>query len=588
MPLDGVFLRGLTAELDRDLTGMRAEKIYQPERNELRFVFRGGSSPVKKLVISVNQNSARLHITENPSENPDHPPMFCMLLRKHLSGAKVLSVSQPGLERAMNIKFLASDELGVFEEKTLVCELMGRYSNVILTGSDGRIIDALRRVDGEMNSARQLLPGMFYRLPPVQKGRADPLLLTKSDLTDLLAQNGGKSVEDFVFSSFFGFSPLVCREVLFLSGVDQAKPCGALSPAEAEALFSAILKIGSLVQSGKLTPFALVDPETDARKDYTFMRIGQYGATLQNVEYPSFSALLEAHYTRKAELEKLTRYKSSLKKTLVSTRDRLIKKLAGQRAELARTARREEFRRKGDILSAYLSAVPKGARSVRLPDFYADSEGAEIEIALDERLTPQQNAAAYYKEYNKLKSAEFHLTALISGGSEELCYIESVLDALERAPDLSGVDEIRRELSEAGYVRPEKSARRAKPPVSKPYKYTVSDGFIVYAGRNNVQNDLLTTKLADKNDLWFHVKDRPGSHVILVNGSAATDAAKTDAANLAALHSSAASFDRASVDYTLIRYVKKPGGARPGMVVYDRYQTAIAIPAHAKRFIEEK
>jgi predicted ribosome quality control (RQC) complex YloA/Tae2 family protein len=572
MPLDGVFLRGLTAELDRGLTGMRAEKIHQPERDELRIAFRGGSSPAKKLVISVNQNSARLHITGATAENPERPPMFCMLLRKHLSGAKVLSVSQPGLERVVNIKFLASDELGTYEEKTLVCELMGRYSNVILTDSSSRIIDVLRRVDGDMNSARQLLPGMFYRLPPAQEGRANPLSLNKTDLSALLNKNGGKTAEDFVFSSFFGFSPLVCREVLYISDVDQSKTCAALSNTEIDALSSAILKLGALANDNRLTPVALEDPESHTGKDYTFMHISQYGESVQNVEYPSFSELLEAHYTRKAELEKLTRYKSALKKTLISSRDRLIKKLAGQSAELAKTAEREDFRRKGDILSAYVPSVPKGAKSVRLPDFYADTENAEIEIALDERLTPQQNAAAYYKEYYKLKSAEAHLTALISSGSQELLYVESVLDALERTPDLSGVDEIRRELSESGYIRPEKSARRAKPSTQKPYEYTVSDGFSVYAGRNNVQNDLLTPKLADKNDLWFHVKDRSGSHVILVNGSEATAAAKTDAANLAALHSSAAASDRVSVDYTLVRNVKKPSGSRPGMVIYDRYQ----------------
>ena len=486
--------------------------------------------------------------------------MFCMLLRKHLVGAKIISVYQPPLERSVILTFATTDEMGEKSEKRLICEMMGRYSNIILVSADGHIIDVLRRVDAEMNPLRQLLPGLIYRNPPIQLGKRSFLELSESEIAQMLQQNQGREPEDAVLSSFIGISPLIAREMV-RSGDTAA----------------AISRLKQRVLNADFTPVAVY--RNGKPDDFSYMPLEQFGDKAELVYRESFSELLDSHYREREDLARLNLSRTSVRKTMVSARERMVKKLALQRSELAATADREEFRRKGDILSAFIPQIPRGAKSVRLPDFYAQ-EGDEIDIKLDEKLSPQQNASAYYKEYAKLKSAENHLTALISQGQEELAYIESVCDAIDRASNEHEIAEIKAELSETGYLKRDKSAgKKLQKKSAAPYEYTVDGGFAVLVGRNNLQNDLLTTKLAEKRDLWFHVKNIPGSHcILLTEGQTPSDEALTQAAEIAAYHSSARESDRVSVDYTSVRFVKKPSGAKPGRVIYDKYNTAVVTP----------
>ena len=572
MPLDAIFLSALTEELNQTLPGSRIDKIQQPERDTVVFQVRSLSAGNRKLLLSASSNHPRLHYTEAKYENPAQPPMFCMLLRKHLSGGRIVSLRQLPLERAVDLCVESADELGELSEKHLFLELMGRNSNLILTGPDGRIIDCLRRVDFEMSEKRQVLPGLFYREPPAQ-GKLDFRAETLEALYDALGEVGFPTALDrWLMDRYAGISPLIARELAYLA---TGRTDSDLTVPDRAALAAALLRELRGLTAGFVPTRLLLNGE---RKDFSFRPIRQYEDYMTQDAFPDFSALLDDFYTGRALAERMRARSQTLHKTLTNQLSRLRRKLANQEQELEATYDRERLRQLGDIVTANLHRMERGQARLAAVDFY-DPEMQEIEIPLNVTLSPQQNAAKYYKDYNKAKHAEKYLTEQLALGRAEESYLASVLEALDRAETERDLADIRAELTEGGYLKSTDRKKQMKLPPSKPMEFQSSDGFRIFVGRNNRQNDLLTTKLAYKTDLWLHVQKAHGSHVIIAcAGAPVPDRTVTEAAELAAWFSQARQGHNVPVDLCPVRQVKKPAGAKPGMVVYENYRTVYVNP----------
>lgn len=584
MPLDALCLRAVAHELNETLSGCRIEKVYQPDRDELVLQTRGIGG-AKRLLLSITPGAARIHFIESARENPAAPPMFCMLLRKHVQGAKIASIAQPAVERVLELELDTTDEMGVACKKRLICEMMSNQANVILCGEDGRIIDALRRVEGDLASGkRQLMPGLFYRMPPAQD-KKDPFSVSGAGLVAALPQEDSATTLDrFLLNNLFGFSPLLCRELSYRATGDASKPVQKLTGEERQKLSAVYDDFCAYVLENRAQPFLLTKKEDHAVFDFSFLPITQYESLMTVAQMDSFSALLAAFYEKKGKAERMARRSQDLHKTVVNARDRLARKLAAQEKELAQTRNRDQYKRLGDLITANLYQLEKGMNKVRVIDYY-DEACPEVEINLDVRLTPQQNAQRYFKLYNKAKTAEEVLTEQLARGKADLEYLDSVLVSIGEAESERDVAQLREELLQTGVLsRKQNRNKKAqlKPVAAKPFHYRSSDGFDIYAGKNNLQNDLLTLKTALKSDIWFHTQKIHGSHIILAtDGREPTEQAMTEAAVIAAYHSKARSSSMVPVDYTPVRQVKKPAGAKPGMVIYHVYQTAYVTPDEA-------
>ena len=563
MPLDALCLTAVAEELRPVLEGAKIDKIYQPTRDEVVLFLRGQGENVR-LLLSANPGHPRAHLTTLTRENPDKPPMFCMLLRKHLLGGRILELNQPPLERILDFKLETIDELGDRVERRLVLEAMGRSANLILLDEEGRIIDCIRRIDGDISRGqRQVLPGLFYRQPPAPD-KLNPFTLNEDELLAALESPTQKEPEKLLMDTFIGLSPLIAREIAFRAG-------------GTGSLYAALLKLRNDVSENNFTPYLLVREGKPA--DFSFLPILQYGPETESIRQESFSAMLDGFYERREAAERVKQRGQDLVKTVTNARDRTARKLANQEKELAATLDREKLREQGDIITSNLHAMEKGMTVLKAMNFY-DPECREIEIKLDPLLTPQQNAAKYYKDYNKAKTAEKMLTLQIEKGEKELEYLNSVLENLELAEGERDLGEIRQELTDTGYLRRAKTAaKREKRVAGKPMEFRSSTGLRITVGKNNSQNDQLTTKMAYKSDIWLHTQKIHGSHVILwLEGGEADAQSLTEAAVLAATFSQARESTRVPVDYTPVKYVKKPAGARPGMVIYTTYQTAVVDP----------
>lgn len=575
MPFDAVYMSALKDELSKVLPTSRIDKINQPERDELIFSLRTPQGN-KKLLISANPSAPRIHFTEMTVENPITPPMFCMLMRKHLGGARIKDISQPGLERVLIIKLDSMDEMGELTEKQLVFEALGRQSNLILVGSDGRIIDSVRRADGDMTSKRAVLPGMFYRLPEKQE-KLQPDEVTCEQIRQLLDEAAGVQADKWIMSTFSALPPLLCRELVFRFFGEVDARLDALDNEGKNRFAAELFSFFEFVAQGAKTPVMLVDSE-GAPKDICYTEIGQYEGIYVNKIYDDFSQLTESFYGLRDSRERMRSRSSALRKTITNLYDRTARRVENQRRELEATADRERDRQKGDLLMANLGACVKGRTSVTVTDLY-DPDGKDVEIALDIKLSPQQNAARYYKAYAKAKNAEKYLTGLIADGEKELEYLGSVLEEIHRAGSETELQEIRQELVSGGYVRSQKTNKKEKFRKSKPMSFVSSSGFEISVGRNNIQNDELTTKTAFKSDIWLHTQKIHGSHVIIhCHGQQPDDETVTEAAILAAYYSQAKDGKNVPVDYTPVKFVKKPNGAKPGMVIYETYRTAYVTP----------
>lgn len=569
MPFDAVFLSAVTQEL-QPICGMRIDKVQQPTRDTVLLSLRSRDGNCK-LLLSASVNHPRIHLTTARYEQPAQPPMFCMLLRKHLTGGKIKSLTQLPLERAVDLCMECTDELGELSDRHLYLELMGRNSNLILAGADGRIIDCLRRVDLGMSEKRQVLPGLFYHEPPAQN-KLDPLAATEETLASLLdGVTSSKRLDQWLTETFAGVSPLIAREVSFcVTGeTDTDILC-----ADRSALCAGL--------AGELTslcaPFRpILLRQAGARKDFTYRDICQYGDYMDRTEQSDFSTLLDDFYTGREQAERMQNRSQVLRKTVSNLCARTSRKLELQRKELEATYGRERLRQLGDIVTANLYQMERGQARLTATDFY-DPEMKEITIDLNVTLSPQQNAAKFYKDYTKAKNAEKVLTEQIASGEKELTYLSSILDELDRAETERDLTDIRAELLDVGYLR-ESGKKQMKMPPSRPMEFTSSDGFAIYVGRNNRQNDTLTCRLAYKSDLWLHTQKIHGSHVIIAtNGQTPPDRTVTEAAMLAAWFSQARMGQNVPVDYCPVKQVKKPAGAKPGMVVYENYTTCYVTP----------
>ena len=576
MPLDALCLSGVVHELQNALSGAKIDKIYQPGRDEVVLALRAPAGNVK-LLLSANPSHPRAHLTQISRENPDKPPMFCMLLRKHLSGARLLELVQPPMERVVDLRLEALDELGDRGERRLVLEAMGRHSNLILLDGEGRIMDCLRRVDSDMSARRQVLPGLFYRLPPAQE-KLDPSSLDRAALESALAAAPEESQADkWLLDTFGGLSPLICRELAFRAGGATDARLHQMGEGGRSRLLDELEGLLRSVQENSFTPVML--EKEGHPSDFTFQPISQYGPAVSCVPFPSFSALLDRFYEQRENQERVRQRGQDLIRSVTNARDRAARKIGLQEQELAATRDRERLRQFGDIITSNLHAMEKGMSRLTAADFY-DPECPQIHIPLDPLLTPQQNAAKYYKEYNKAKTAESILTLQLEKGRRDLDYLNSVLEAIALAEGERDLQEIRQELTDTGYLRrPSKARDRGKRVASKPMEFRSSSGLRISVGKNNTQNDLLTTKQAFKSDLWFHTQKIHGSHVILWTEGGQPDLTSIqEAAQLAAWFSQGRESGKVAVDYTPVKYVKKPGGARPGMVVYTTYETAYVAP----------
>ena len=575
MPLDAICLAAVREELSGQITGLKIDKVQQPERDVLILSLRGFQEP-KRLLLSAGSGDMRVHLTEHRFENPATPPMFCMLLRKHLTGARIVKVSQPPAERVLEFELEAPDAIGVLSGKRLIIELIGRLSNIILTDSDGIIVDCLRRVGGEISDKRSVLPGLIYRNPPVQEGRLDPMLTTDNVWQESFdAQSEEKTTEKWLNSVFSAMSPLICKELSWRAYGDAHFRFDAIKDG-GMALRREFFALMDYVREGRFEPWSVANEDSSPR-DFSFTRIMQFETALETRREESFSAMLDSFYTRSAQLGRVRQRSSDMSRTMKNVHSRLVRKLAAQHVELEKTADRDFFRECGDIITANIHIMEKGQSVLTAADFYRD-DGAMRDIALDPRKTPQQNAAKYYKSYTKGKNALRFLTEQIRLGESELEYIESVIEEIALAEGEADLSDIRRELEQTGYIKSRKQVKE-KAKESAPMRFESSTGVQILAGRNNIQNDKLTLKSASKSDVWLHAQKIHGAHVIISCGGREPDeVTMSEAAVIAAYYSSARSGGKVPIDHTLVKFVKKPAGGRPGMVIYTDQKTRVAIP----------
>ncbi len=559
MPLDAIVLTALRREMEPVLLGAKIDRISMPERDMLVLFLRSRQSGNVKLLISLRPGSARVHLTEQSFENPPQPPMFCMLLRKHLLGARITALEQPEGERALTFRLDSSDELNFHSEKTLCVELMGKGVNLLLVDAEGRIIDAFRRLDYSESARRALLPGLFYVPPPAQPKpsffRTDP----ETFAAMAAAADRAGEADKWLLDTFGGLSPALCRELAFRGW---------------DGLTARAQELRDRIRREDFRPVLL--SRDGIPKDYSFMPMDQYGNGTQQTAYPSFSALLDDFYARRDRQENLRRRSAELTRSVNTALSRLRRKLAAREQELLATQDREKHRRRGDLITANIYRLRRGMTSFECEDYFEEDCPA-VTVELDPRKTPQQNAAASYKLYNKAKTAAGVLTGLIASAREEEEYLESVLHELTRAESDRDLADIRAELTASGLIRQKGETKRQKRPAARgPMRFVSDTGFEILVGRNNAQNDELTLHVAHRGDLWLHVQKIPGSHVIVPQREGEADETTIrQAADLAATYSQTADGDRAAVDCTPVRNVKKPAGARPGRVVYTDQRTLI-------------
>lgn len=573
MPMDGICMQAVAEELRSELLGLRIDKVQQPARDQVILLLRGN----KRLLLNAGANTPRIQLTALTRDNPAEPPMFCMLLRKHMSGARLLEIAQTPLERVAVLRFEALNELGDRVERKLVLEAISHKTNLLLLDGDGRILDCIRHTGGDVTVGRVLQPGMFYRLPPGMD-KENPLTADREQLEALLSAAPEEAQADrWLLDTFGGLSPLLCRELAHRAGGAADVRLNALGSEGRARLLDRLEELRETVTAGRYTP-TMISMEGRPR-DFTFLPVGQYESSAQVEGWPAFSPLLDAFFEQRERQDRIKQRGQDLIKSVTNARDRVKRKIANQERELAATRDRDRLRQLGDILTSNFYQMSKGMARLRAADFY-DPEGREVEIRLDPLLTPQQNAAKYYKDYNRAKKAEEMLTIQLEKGRQELDYLNSVLENISLAEGERDLAEIRQELADTGYLRrPGKAKERGKRVSSKPMEFMSTSGLRISVGKNNSQNDLLTCKLAGKGDIWFHTQKIHGSHVILWTEGGQPDLQSlNEAAILAAWFSQARDSSKVPVDYTPVRYVKKPGGARPGMVIYTTYETAQVTP----------
>lgn len=582
MALDGVTVSNIVYELREKLLGGRIDKIYQPERDEIILSIRSLGNNCK-LLLTATASSPRICITKQIKDNPMSPPLFCMVLRKHLSSGKIVAIDQPDFERIVVITIEAVNEMGDFCTRKLIIEIMGKHSNIILVGDDDEILDSAKHISFETSSVREVLPGKAYVFPP-SKDKANPLTASEREFLDNIDRNKAAKIQSIIYQSYNGISPVMASEICFCANIDPDKYCEGLLSHEKQSLYTAFASLINDINEKNYDCKIYYD-EKDKPFDFASVKMNQF-SLMKNRSFESVSELLEFFYSAKDAVYRISQKSQDLKKLVQLNIERCVKKKDIQQKTLKDIENRDLYRIYGELITANIYSIEKGAKLFATQNYY-DENLSEIKIPLDQNKTPSENAQRYFKRYNKEKRTFAAMQNQIEQNEDELKYLEGVLTSIQNSLEEADIEEIRNELADEGFIKKKKvkkGTQRQKK--TKPYCYISSDGFYIYVGKNNKQNDELTLKFANGNDFWLHTKDIPGSHVIIkTEGSDVPDQTLNEAAMLAAFYSKGRNSSLVPVDYTLKKNVKKPNGSKPGMVIYEANKTAYVTPD--ERIIKE-
>lgn len=577
MALDGTAIAGIKMEMESRIVGGRIDKIYQPENDEIIMSIRNGGKAFK-LLATANASYPRIHFTEKSKENPMKAPLFCMVMRKHLTGGKIIEIIQPAFERILNIKVESMSEMGDYSIKNLIIEIMGKHSNIILSDEDGVIYDAIKHINYEKSSVREVLPGKKYLFPPSEK--YDTMRLNEDNFKKAAEKKSNKRLQNMIYESYNGISPALASEICFLAGLDCLKSVKDITDGQLEKLYLSFEKVVEKIKKGCFSP-EIIYSEKDKIIDFSALEMKQYDG-FKKEKFESISELLEFFCTERDLQYRINQKSQDLKKIIMNNIERCVKKKNIQIKTMKEISEREKLKLYGELITANIYSIKQGADSFTAQNFYDDMK--EIDIPLDSSLSPSENAQKYFRRYGKEKRTFNALQIQIKQNNEELEYLEGVLTSLRSSTSEQDIKEIRQELYEQHFIkkisgRKEKKKGKERQIKSSPLHYISSDGFNIYVGKNNRQNDELTLKLAKGGDIWLHTKKIPGSHVIIFSeGKTVPDTTITEAALLAAFYSKGRNSALVPVDYTLKKFVKKPSGAKPGMVIYETNKTAYVTP----------
>ena len=593
MPLDGITVNALVYEFNDILLNGKIDKVYQPQRDELVLTIRNNGQN-HRLLMSASSSSPRIHFTNETFANPQTPPMFCMLLRKHIGAGKIVKLTQPMLERIITFSIESYNELGDLIIKKLIIEIMGRHSNIILVNQEDKIIDSIKHVDINVSSVRQVMPGLPYVFPPSQ-GKENPLTCSKTQIQSIMTNKPtGIKVAKYIVNAFTGISPLIAREICYLALSHTDLYTDELTPAQEEALAQQAYSLFEKVSTKHFSPALLYDMQQNKVVDFAAIDIAQYGALIKVAPKASMSEVLDTFYTTRTYQHQISQKSGDLLKIIHTNLERCRKKLSLQHDKLKEAKDKETHKIYGDLITANIYRIAQGMKSVEVENFYQEGMPTVV-IPLDVKLPPSKNAQKYFNRYTKAKSTEKMVTKQLKLTNQEISYLESIVEAIEKVETPEELNEIREELHEQGYIKRiykknGKKAKKEKKLLSKPRHFKSSDGFDIYVGKNNKQNDYLSMKFAKDHDLWFHTKTIPGSHVVikLDNNTTVPDTTLLEAAMLAAYYSKGKASSNVAVDYTTIRNVKKPAGAKPGMVIYEHYKTVYVTPEESSEKWEVK
>lgn len=579
MALDAAAVRCLTNELNSCLINGRIDKIHQPEKDEITVSVRTFTDSFK-LVLSASSANPRIHFTQTAKKNPLTAPMFCMLLRKHIGGGKIMAVEQIGFERIVRLSIESYDELGDLTVKYLIIEIMGRHSNIILTNHDMKILDSIKHIDFTVSSVRQVLPGLQYISPPPQN---------KVDLIDVTAQTEldfsiPARADKVLLNAVAGISPLTAREIVYraLGRVDiNAKE---LNVNKQSAVRVELMRLSRAVQENEFYPCMITEKATGKAVDFSAVEIRQYENAAEVSSFTELNRVLDVFFNTRDMRERMRQKSADLTKLLNNNIERISKKLIILDRTVKDAENKDKYKVYGDLITANIYKIQGKMTELEAENYY-QSDMPTVKIPLDASLSPSQNAQKYYKKYNKAKTAETEAAKQIKASRAELAYLESTLSAVENSETDTDLSAIRAELIAQGYLNRKINSKKQKQSVPKPLHFVSSDGVDIYVGKNNTQNDYLTLKLANSSDIWFHTKNIHGSHTVIKLGldKEVPDSTIREAAELAAYYSKARESSQVPVDYTRVKNVKKPNGAKPGMVIYDRYNTVYVTPGKPKK-----
>lgn len=570
MAFDGITVSAIKAEIEDKILGGRIDKVYQPEKDEIILGIRS-MGQAYKLLLTSNASNPKFHFTQTNPSNPMTPPLFCMVMRKHLQSGKIIKIEQPDFDRILNIYVESLNELGDYSVKKLVLEIMGRHSNIILTDENNTILDCIKHIGHDTSSVREVLPGREYTLPPSQ-GKINTLELDNNNFNEVLENNPSFEIQSVIYKNYTGISPIAASEICYRANVNGSTPVEALTDIQKEIVFNKFAELVEDIKANRFYPESITN-EKGKTIDFSPIEMTQFNG-LEIKKYTSISKLIESFYANRDFAYRIGQKTQDLRKLITQNIERCIRKKDIQMQTLRSIKNRDELRLKGELLTANIYSIKKGMTTVELPNYYSENKEL-VAIELDSNKTPSENAQKYYKAYNKAKRTFEALKDQIKSNDEELAYLESVLTSVNNCTDEQDVKEIRRELREEGYVKKVKNQKDKSKKHSVPLHFISQDGFDIYVGKNNIQNDELTLKFARPRDIWMHTKNIPGSHVIIVaNGQTIPDTTLNEGAMLSAFYSKAKNSSKVPVDYTEKKNVKKPNGSKPGFVIYETNKTA--------------